>query len=194
MASSSSMADLFQRNQVSSSVSPDESQEFLEKHGFFYEENDAIGNLVDELYRTGRARSHARLCSFEPTLRENLRLSRILDNYPNETRFRFPWGTTPGAYYNWVRKTSSVNSELIAYMLGPESQYDCRDLSHEVDSDGVLEENGTFEYPDAVVENYSRRDVEMKKGGVLLVHPRFILQATTGRSIMLGLRKGTAGS
>lgn len=72
MASSSFATVVFEPNQVSSSVSADASLRFLEEHGFFYQENAAIGNLVDELYSQGRARSDdARLKYFLPTLNQD---------------------------------------------------------------------------------------------------------------------------
>lgn len=57
---------------------------------------------------------------------------------------------------------------VIAYMLGPNSQYRCLDASQGVDSNGVIPEdnNGSFEYPDAVEENYSKKDLRMEEGGV----------------------------
>ncbi|KAJ9130462.1 hypothetical protein NKR23_g12192 [Pleurostoma richardsiae] len=197
MASSSCPADPFEPNQVSSSISADESLQFLEDHGFFYQANAKIGELVDELLRTGRARSDdARLDYFKPTLRQDSRLKKILEHYPIALpRFRFPWGTTPGAYYNWDKKLDpTVDSGLVAYMLGSGSRWVCLDGSHGLDEDGKLVENGTLQLSDTVLENYAKRELRMEAGGVLLVRTRLAHQATTGRSIMLGLLKAQAGA
>jgi len=62
----------FQPSQGSSSVSADDSLQFLEDHGFFYEEDEEIGMLVKEIYRTGRIRSEdTRLDHFRPRLEQN---------------------------------------------------------------------------------------------------------------------------
>jgi hypothetical protein len=72
MASPSSADDLFELDQVSASVSENDSLRFLEEHGFFYQGDMEVGNLVDGLYSTGRARSKdAELAYFKSTLRQD---------------------------------------------------------------------------------------------------------------------------
>lgn len=72
MASPGSPEDLLKPNHISSSVSANDTLQFLEDYGFFYQENAKIGKLVDELFKTGRSRSDdARLDHFQPTLRED---------------------------------------------------------------------------------------------------------------------------
>ena len=56
MASNRSEADLFELDQVSLSVSADDSLRFLEDHGFFYQGNAEIGKLVDMFYNSNALR------------------------------------------------------------------------------------------------------------------------------------------
>jgi len=192
MATSNS-ADLFESTQVSLLISVDETLQFLEDHGFFYQGDREIGKLVDEVYSKDRARSDdAKLEHFKPTIQKDSRLSRILNHYPTELpRFRFPWGTTPSGYYNWVPTSDrTADSGLVAYMLGSESQWACRDGSHRLDSNGELLADGTLRVPDALLQPYPKKEIKMEEGGVLLVNLRLAHQAITGRSIMLGLWAG----
>ncbi|KAK8007271.1 subtilisin-like protein [Apiospora arundinis] len=189
MALSSSSVNLFESNQVSLSVSAECTLDFLKDHGFFYQSSAALGQLVDELYETSRARSDdVRLGYFLPTLRQDLRLKAVLDHYPVETRFRFPWGTT-GGYYNWnLASDAGAETGLIIYLLGSASQWFCRDGAHKLESDGKLVPNGTYELSDELLEDYPKRVLAMEEGGFLAVHPRTAHRGVTGRSITLGLR------
>ncbi|KAI9717854.1 MAG: hypothetical protein M1812_004381 [Candelaria pacifica] len=82
-------------------------------------------------------------------------------------RFRFPWGTTPGAYYNWDSTSSpTAGSGVVVYMVGSGSKWTCCDSSHRLGSDGELVANGTFRIPEEVLQNYARREVEMEEGGM----------------------------
>jgi hypothetical protein len=68
----SSEPDLFEPNQVSTLVSVDDTLQFIEAHGFFYQENAEIGRLVDGLYKEGRIRSDdVKLDYFKPTLQQD---------------------------------------------------------------------------------------------------------------------------
>ncbi|KAK3939622.1 hypothetical protein QBC46DRAFT_387428 [Diplogelasinospora grovesii] len=190
MASLSSMVNLFEPNQVSSSVTAEESVQFIKDHGFFYQGDENIGKLVDDMYANGRARSRdARLDHFKPTLQQDSRLRRILDHYPMEIPgLRFPWGTTPGVYYNWERKSGlTVENALAAYMLGSDSQWVCRDGSHRLGSDGELEAIGVFGIQNHLLDGYPEREIRMERGGILLVRTRLAHTATRGRSIVLGV-------
>lgn len=51
-------------------------------------------------------------------------------------------------------------------MLGSGSQWVCRDGSHNLDSDGELVLNGTFQIADNVLEKYTKRAFSMQEGGV----------------------------
>lgn len=169
MTSPTSRDDFFEPDRISASVSDTESLQFLQEHGFFYQGNHKIGELVDDLYRTGRARSDdARLECFKPILRQDSRLSTILNHYRIELpRFRFPWGTTPGVYYNWdIKSSPMVDSGLVAYMLGPGSRWVCRDGSLGIDEDGHSAKNGTLQIPESSLENYPEREINMEQGGV----------------------------
>lgn len=70
MASSTHGIDLFEADAVSSSISPEESVEFFKIHGFFYQADREIGELVDRLYSEGRARSENSLNHFKRRLLE----------------------------------------------------------------------------------------------------------------------------
>lgn len=72
MAPSNLASNLFEPNQVSSLILADNSLQFLQEHGFFYQEDSSIGRLVDELYSQDRARSDdVRLAYFQPTLQQD---------------------------------------------------------------------------------------------------------------------------
>ena len=72
MALSSFAAGSLEPNEVSS-VSADDVLEFLEEHGYFYQKNAVIGELVDQLFSEDRARSDdAKLKHFKPELQKDL--------------------------------------------------------------------------------------------------------------------------
>ena len=58
----------FEESKISSSVSADESAQFLEEHGFFYQADAEIGRLVQELDDKGFANGPEDLKSFWPAL------------------------------------------------------------------------------------------------------------------------------
>lgn len=69
MTSEISAADpLFGENQVSSSVSADDSLKFFEEHGFFYQADSEIGRLVTTLDSKGLADGPDGLKSFNQAL------------------------------------------------------------------------------------------------------------------------------
>jgi hypothetical protein len=70
MGSPDDKTNLFEASAVSSSVSPDESLAFLKEHGFFYQADPEIGNMVDRLYSAGQARGENILSHFSPRLLE----------------------------------------------------------------------------------------------------------------------------
>lgn len=181
----SSAHDPFELSQVSSSVCADDTLQFLEAHGFFYLEDAEIGRRVDELYNKKLIRTEvASLDYFMPTLENNpvgearnaflyrylplQRLKPILESYSiRQPKIRFPWGTVSEVYYNWIPKSDpKAKKKLIVYMLGPGSQYVCLDGSLVIDSDGEPDGQGFYRYPPTVSENYVRKEIIMKQGGV----------------------------
>lgn len=176
--------DPFALSQGSSSVPADDALEFLEAHGFFYLKDAEIGKQVDELYNTKQIRSEvASLDYFMPTIENNpvgevrnalyhylppQRLKPILESYSiRQPKIRFPWGTVPEVYYNWIPKSDpKAKKKLTVYMLGPGSQYACLDGSLAIDSDGEPDDQGFYRYPPTVSEDYVRKEIIMEKGGV----------------------------
>lgn len=64
---------VFESNRVTLAVSADDAPEFLQTHGFFYQENAAIGAEVDRLFRTGAAKNRDfDLAHFKPFLERDL--------------------------------------------------------------------------------------------------------------------------
>ncbi|KAI8710653.1 hypothetical protein NCS52_01546100 [Fusarium sp. LHS14.1] len=184
---SDSVKDLFEPTKVASLISADDAPQFLQDHGFFYQEIPEIGKLVTDLFSTNRAKGEeATLDHFKPTLRADPRLRRILDCYPETGRLQSPWGIVPKAYYSWNNPLPEVDSAVIAYMLGPQSQCRCKDGSHRrkfrVEK---VDEDGTRHLPDEFLEEYLERSIIMIEGGVLLVHPVLGHRTETGRSIIL---------
>ncbi|KAF4471707.1 hypothetical protein FALBO_1376 [Fusarium albosuccineum] len=184
---SDSSEDVFGLTQVASLITAENSPQFLQEHGFFYQEIPDIGKLVTDLYSTNRAKGkEATLDRFKPTLCTDPRLQRILDYYPETGRLQSPWGIVPKAYYSWDNPRPEADNAIIAYMLGPESQFKCKDGSHRrkfrVEK---VDEDGTRHLPDEFMEEYRERSVKMTEGGVLLVHPVLAHRTETGRSIIL---------
>ncbi|KAM4061552.1 hypothetical protein HRG_007274 [Hirsutella rhossiliensis] len=167
MASSASAENLFEPNQVSLAISVDAVLQFLDDHGFFYQAVPEIGELVEELYRTKRSRSEdARVEYFRPALRQDPRLSRILDHFA-EVPFRIPWGTIPEVFYIWNRKTDpTADTGFVGYMLSPGSLYVCADGSHRLDIDGELVGTRVLRVADHLLENVPKIGVDLKEGGV----------------------------
>lgn len=67
---SDSLKDLFEPTKVASLISADDAPQFLQDHGFFYQEIPEIGKLVTDLFSTNRAKGkEATLDHFKPTLR-----------------------------------------------------------------------------------------------------------------------------
>ncbi|KEY63874.1 hypothetical protein S7711_11546 [Stachybotrys chartarum IBT 7711] len=160
--------DLFEPNQVSTSITADEALQFLEDHGLFYQEYAEIGQLVDELYRSGRAQSdNAKLGHFKPTLLKDLRLRRILGHYSIElTRFRLPWGS-PGSFYCWdTASRQSASDGLVMYMVRPGSTWICCDRSHNLVVSWEVAEDRTIHIEEKLLEGYAKKEVRMKEGGV----------------------------
>ncbi|KAG9252903.1 uncharacterized protein F5Z01DRAFT_675696 [Emericellopsis atlantica] len=159
--------DPFELSQVSSSISADDTLQFLDTHGIFYLEDAEIGQRVDELYNTKQIRTDvASLDYFMPVLENNPRLKPILGSYSiRQPRIRFPWGTVPGVWYNWFQKSDQAKKKLTAYMLGSGSLYRCLDGSLIIDSDGELDDQGFYRYPPTVAENYATKEIKMEKGG-----------------------------
>lgn len=172
-------------SQVSPSVSAEDTLHFLESHGFFYLEDAEIGQRVNELYATKQIRTEvASLDYFMPILKNNpvgetssaflyrylllQRLDPILESYTiRQPKIRFPWGTVPGVYYNWIPKSDpKAKTKLTLYMLSPGSHYVCLDGSLEIDSDGEPDNQGFYRYPPTISENYVRKDIVMEQGGV----------------------------
>jgi hypothetical protein len=178
--------DLFEASAVSSSIPPDESLAFLDEHGFFYQADPEIGNLVDRLYSEGRARSENSLNQFRPRLLEIPRISKILEPYLQlPPFFAYPWGTTPNGFFASTMDENTTG--LIAYLAGAGHRWICCDGSQELHSTGVRASIGMYQIPNPILVQFPKIRVEMEQGGVLLMHPRFVFAATRGRSMAFGL-------
>ena len=95
------------------------------------------------------------------------RLKKILEEYPNDLpRFRFPWGTTPDSYYNWVTRDRPQVNGYVVYVLAPGSRWLCLDGSFRIEDDGALVSNGTYHYEEEMVKNFPKQIVYMNDGGV----------------------------
>ncbi|KAK1764013.1 hypothetical protein QBC33DRAFT_211434 [Phialemonium atrogriseum] len=190
MASSSSK-DLFEPTQISSSISADEAPHIITVHGFFYQANTKIGAQVDNLYKEGCQRS-ANIEQFKPILQEDPRLGNIFEPYSAKSLRAIPWGETPkGDYYTW---NPEVDSGLVFYMVGPGSRFEICDSSHnlKLGRQKRITDIGLCQTPGDLLQSHERIQVEMKEGGVLIVHPN-LSHGTEGRSIAFGGLPAQAG-
>ncbi|KAM6516671.1 hypothetical protein FALCPG4_014847 [Fusarium falciforme] len=172
LSSAESVEDIFSLSQIATSIAATETPMFLQEHGFFYQEDAKIGELVSGLYERlygGKLQRDeiARFGYFKSTLREDLRVNTILDHYPHRARqFAFPWGGVQQTYYSWGNPSEKADGAVIVYMLGPGLQGKCLDKSHRRTFDVEAAKDGSFHLPDEYLGGFTPREIKMTEGGM----------------------------
>ncbi|KEY73689.1 hypothetical protein S7711_11423 [Stachybotrys chartarum IBT 7711] len=162
MASSVALAEaVFEAHQVSPSVSADDSPTFVKEHGIFYQENDAIGSLVDQVKPGVDS-----LERFKPTLHADARAIRILEPFlVNPPEKYFALGSDPGHFF--VSTTAeNQDDRLLVYMWPAGTRLEFFDKSHK-EAKGVRAANGLFEAPYPFLKRRYGPEIEinMERGG-----------------------------
>jgi len=183
---------LFEEDQVSSSVSAVNAPSFLKEHGVFYQANPEIGRLVAQLDKEG-AWEPSNFSRFVPILQNDPRVQKILESFDTECRPAC-WvlgSNYPKHYFaSTILEDEDQDHKIAVYVCSAGSELQIFDRSHYLPSAGVKGANGMYEVPYVfLTRNKKLKEigVQMKEGGVMIVHPRFSLGSSKGRAIGYGL-------
>ncbi|KAI8401550.1 hypothetical protein FOFC_18419 [Fusarium oxysporum] len=142
------------------------SLEYFEEHGFFCQAMAAIGGLIENSYTEGRAKE-VEFDLFEDSLRSNESLKELLDSYPETLPFKHLWGTVPKHYYSWDNPPTKITHVMLIYLLGPTSEFSCRDGSHNRNFKiEQVNDDRTLHLPDELLEPWKPLKFVMPEGGV----------------------------
>lgn len=185
MASLTPTADsLFEADQASSSVSADHAATFFQEHGFFYQADTEIGNLVAELDSQGLAWDPKGLKYFMPILLRDLvsmpsRVScTVIYTTQGLRQILEPFGIYPSVCYafgsnypgHYFASTIEPNQDhrILLYMWSAGSQLEFVVGSHRPPHIGVKGANGMYEVPYIFLKkkNLNEIEVRMEGGGV----------------------------
>ncbi|EFY84233.1 hypothetical protein MAC_09727 [Metarhizium acridum CQMa 102] len=159
---------------MASSISTSNPVKFFEEHGYFYDEDPTIGNLVTQLETRGIAESREGLHAAIPILLANSNVRPILEPYLSrpDVRLCITLGDDPDHPFVFSLDAGQKDF-IILHMWSPGSEAELYHGSH-LNPPGLPRlkaaraSNGLLEPASAVLKkrNYSPVAIEMKHGGV----------------------------
>ncbi|EGX87668.1 hypothetical protein CCM_09629 [Cordyceps militaris CM01] len=153
-----------EKDQVSSVITPQQSWQFYETHGFFYQRNEIVGALVHALFAAGAA-SKAYLPLFQPQLSQDERIMSILTNYPYERPdFHFGWGGLD--FFYSLDVSNSTYNGIAIYAAEPGTSFCCCDQSQKHSGDGEWTNYGPRRFDAEYAALYRKVSVDLESGGL----------------------------
>ncbi|KAH7309918.1 hypothetical protein B0I35DRAFT_449979 [Stachybotrys elegans] len=148
--------------------------DFFTTHGYFYEQDAAIGSLVPELEKRGIAETVDGLAVAKPKLMENPRVRSILEPYLDRLEAQLCTTLGPDPHHRFVLSLEPGQKDrIIIHILSPGSLAELTQRSH-VDPPGwgrlkgAPASNGFIEVPDAILKKRgcTHSSIQMDAGGL----------------------------
>ncbi|KAK2022054.1 hypothetical protein LX32DRAFT_603550 [Colletotrichum zoysiae] len=190
--SRSTTEEIFGASEVTRTVTAINAHEFFQEHGLFYQEDAAIGGIVNALDQQGLSNSPDSFRFFSGCLLGDARIQSILQPYLSQPNSQFcrTFSSDPGHIFAFSLGPTH-RDRVIVHMWGAGSQMEFYEDAHKKLLKGVLAANGLFEVPQASTRKNGCRaiKVHIEKGGIAITHYRHPFQIERGLTIAYGLER-----
>lgn len=184
----------FQEARISPDISADASIEFFRDFGIFYVENSEIGQLVSEL--DNHMLSNEDLDKYKPILLKDERISKILESksyLESSALFVQRLASEPGRFFASTT-TDSADTNPLLYVCSHGATFEFCQSSHRREWKGLTSPDGVVQIPYSQIRRRRKIDAtiidipfSLKQGGVVLIHPRLVIQLKTSFIHIYGL-------
>ncbi|KAH7112406.1 hypothetical protein EDB81DRAFT_670861 [Dactylonectria macrodidyma] len=183
---------LFGVRGVSLAVTAADSLKFFKEHGLFYQEDAAIGGIVDALDQQGLTNRTDSFQFFTGCILGDARIRPLLEPYlshPNP-QVCHTASSDPGHIFAFSI-VPTQGDRVVVHMWCAGSRVEFYENSHNRPLKGVLASNGLLEIPEASLKKNGCKTigVEMEKGGIAILNERSAFQIRNGFTIAYGLGK-----